>query len=137
MSEGFLEFLLSEGTVSADEVRALGTFHESPADLIGGIAFAHGLLNASQVEQVVHKQQEKNDSFAHLARELSLLTDDQVSTLETLHHLRADLHVLETLILSNVSDLNTASELFGQYLQIRSQTQISNPSHQVAGENSD
>lgn len=119
MSEGFLEYLLAEGAISKDEVRALGMFQDAPSDLIGGIAFAHGLLNANQVEQIVHKQQEKSDSFANLARDLDLLSQDQVKTLETFHEFRTDLHTLEMLILKNITDFPTAALLFGRYFQER------------------
>jgi hypothetical protein len=115
MRREFADYLLDKGIIDESALQRLADEGWNIRDPIGLLAYAHGLLPADSIEEVLTKQRDMDLRFGETAVRLGLLTSQQVDILLLIQQYRAAMELGEALALSGEVDFDEVTRALHQF----------------------
>lgn len=105
MRNAFLEYLISHGIICAEEAEDLQTLLGQVQEPIGSIAFCFGMMASTDIDVILDHQAKEGASFGEVAKQLGILTQEQVDATVRVQHVRAMTEAAETLALTGLCSI--------------------------------
>lgn len=119
MRKAFIEFLESEGLLSADRINDLRDLQKSASEPIGLIAFSYGMIGGGDIDLVLDKQRREYSPFGQIAMDMGMLTRQQVQTLLRVQQMRGATETAEALVLSGMCRIEDVMTQLGRFFALR------------------
>jgi len=124
MRREFADYLLARGLIDESALQRLAGEGWNIRDPIGLLAYAHGLLPADSIEEILTKQRDMDLRFGETAVRMGLLTTQQVDILLMIQQYRAAMELGEALALWGRIDLDDMLRAFHQFWAAKVQSRI-------------
>lgn len=115
MEHPFIQFLLERDIVSESVARRFTENKRYVREPIGMIAVDHGLLDVSQIDEILDRQSETDKRFGEIAVEMGFMSEAQVERLVKIQANRVPADIAEILALAGVITCEDAVQYLGAF----------------------
>lgn len=115
MRREFADYLSEKGLIGESALQRLADEGWNIRDPIGLLAYAHGLLPAESIDEVLTTQRDLDLRFGETAVQMGLLSSQQVEVLLMVQQYRSAMELAEALALSGEVEFDEVMRAFHEF----------------------